>query len=46
MTLKDLDILLRNIHLFANVYQNFHAQYLQTLQTNGPIQLKISDLYY
>ena len=36
ITLRELDNLLRNVHPFANVYQNFHTQYLQKLRTEGP----------
>ena len=36
ITLKDVDILLRRVHPFANVYRNFHAQYLQKIRTEGP----------
>nr|CAD2188631.1 unnamed protein product [Meloidogyne enterolobii] len=38
--LKNLDILLRECHPLANAYKNFHTQYQEKLQNEGPDAIK------
>jgi hypothetical protein len=40
LTLKKLDKILRDIHPFAKIYQNFHQQYQQKLAQDGPDSVK------
>nr|CAD2203960.1 unnamed protein product [Meloidogyne enterolobii] len=39
-TLRNLDNLLRESHPLATAYKNFHTQYLEKLQTDGPDSVK------
>nr|CAD2196515.1 unnamed protein product [Meloidogyne enterolobii] len=38
--LKNLDTLLRECHPLANIYKNFHTQYQEKLQNEGPDAIK------